>query len=424
MVDKKFKPMDELGVTGLKRYGGYVFEEFLKELSGFRGIKVYEEMEKNDPVVGAFLFATKMLIRNVKWTVNPVSNEKQDEDNAEFLRECMKDMSHSWTSMISEILSFLPYGWSWHETVYKRRLGDHRDPSKRSAYKDGKIGWRKIPIRSQNSLLEWVFDDEGGVQAMKQQAPPDYKTRTIPIDKSLLFRTMSNKGDPEGRSVLRNAYRPWFLKRSIENIEAVGVERDLAGLPVAHVPPEILHANADGTEKATRQAIEKVVKNIRRDEQEGLLFPLAYDESGNPLFKLELLSTGGRRQFDTSKIVDRYDVRILITVIADFILLGHQKVGSFALSSDKTTLFATAIGAWLEEIAEVFNRFGIPRLFKLNGVTGPYPELAYSDIETVDLEVLSNFISKLSASGMEFFPDKTLENHLRKQASMPLTTEE
>ena len=45
------------------------------------------------------------------------------------------------------------------------------------------------------------------------------------------------------------------------------------------------------------------------------------------------------RQFDTNAIINRYDTKIAMTVLADFLMLGHNKVGSFALSSDKTGFF-------------------------------------------------------------------------------------
>lgn len=55
----------------------------------------------------------------------------------------------------------------------------------------------------------------------------------------MLFRTESVKDNPEGRSILRNAYRSWYFKRRIQEIEAIGIERDLAGLPVIHAPERL-----------------------------------------------------------------------------------------------------------------------------------------------------------------------------------------
>lgn len=410
-------PLTELGTTGLKRWGGYVGEEWLTDLQGIKGIKVYQQMSDDDPIVGAFLFAIKMLCRKVTWRVDRVSSGLVDQEAADFLNSCLGDMSASLHDTITEILSFLVFGWSYHEIVYKRRQGDNRDPSKRSKYDDGRYGWRKLPTRSQSSLLEWDFDDEGGVQGMWQLPPPDYQRRYIPIERALLFRTESAKGSPEGRSILRNAYRPWKYKKNIEIIEGIGIERDLAGLPVAWVPPNII---SDKEEVQTLNAFKALVTNIRRDEQEGIVMPLVYDENGNKLYDLTLLSTGGRRQFETGDIIQRYDSRIAQSVLADFILLGSQRVGSFALAASKTGIFTLALAAFLDEIEEVFNTHAIPRLFKLNGMSlKALPQLKHGDIEDVDLAELGDFISKLSGAGAALFPNENLEQHLLTLANLP-----
>ena len=109
-----------------------------------------------------------------------------------------------------------------------------------------------------------------------------------------------------------------------------------------------------------------------------------------------------------------------MTVLADFILLGHEKVGSFALSSSKTNLFSTAIGSWLDSICGVFNKYAIPRLIELNAFKiKEHPELNHGDVESVDLGELGAFITSLSGAGMPLFPDGQLENYLRRQANFP-----
>ncbi len=411
--------MVELGSTGLSRFGGYVDEEWLTDLKGTKAIKVYKEMRDNDPVIGAILFAIRMLCRQVSWSVDPAGSTNEDLEAAAFLESCLYDMSDSWEDTLGAILEMLPFGWSYHEIVYKRRLGDSQDPTKRSRFNDGRIGWRKLSIRAQETLSEWVFDESGGVQAMKQMAPPDYSIREIPIQRALLFRTEATKGNPEGRSILRNAYRPWYFKKNIETIEGIGIERDLAGLPVVWVPPNISSPTTD-TEKAAAEVYKKMVKNIRRDQQEGIMMPLAYDKDGHKLYDLTLLTTGGRRNFDTSAIIHRYDTRIAMTVLADFVLLGVEKVGSFALSSNKTHLFAVAIGAILDAIAGVINTHAVPRLLALNTFrVKTLPKLKHGDIEDVDLTELGTFIQSLSGAGFPLFPNPLLEKHLLRVAHLP-----
>jgi hypothetical protein len=412
--------LQEIGRTGLERIGGEVYEEFLIELQGLRGVRIYEEMSKNDPVISAILHAIEMLIRQIDWRVEPGGMAQADQEATEFLESCLNDMDYTWEDTIAEILSMLTFGWSFHEIVYKRRMGDSRNPEHNSRFDDGRIGWRRLPIRAQSTLFNWEFGDNGQIEAMIQQAAPDYHLRTIPADKALLFRTTSQRNNPEGRSVLRGAYRPWFFKKHIETIEGIGIERDLAGLPVAWVPPELLASNAPAEDRAILEAIKRIVTNVRRDEQEGIIFPLVYDENGHKLYDFSLMSTGGTRQFNTDQIIARYDQRIAMTVLADFILLGHEKVGSFSLASSKTHLFSVALGAWVNSIVAVFNRVAIPKLFKLNDFRiDKLPKLATGDVEVPDLRELGEYISRLSGAGMELFPDDDLENHLRQMASLP-----
>ncbi len=405
----------EIGRIGQRRFGGIVYEEFLPELRGSRGVEIYREMSENDDVVGAILYAVEMLVRQTKWNVEPGGSTAKDKEAAEFVESCMDDMQNTWVDTISEILSFLTYGWSYHEIVYKRRMGNTADTRTRSKYSDGLIGWAKLPIRAQETLYQWEYDENDNLTGMTQMPPPDYGLITIPLSKALLFRTKSRKDNPEGRSILRNAYRSWHFKRRIQEIEGIGIERDLAGLPVMYAPEgmDIWNDNDDDI-KRTLVRLEEMVRGIRRDEMEGLVLPHG--------FELELLSSGGTRQFDTNAIIDRYDTRIAMTVLADFIFLGHQQNGSWALSSDKTELFAMACGAYLDIIAETFNSQGIPSLIDINGdhfkgITG-YPTLTHGDIEDADIQKVSTYIKDMVGIGV-LIPDDGLEDYIRQIGNLP-----
>lgn len=412
--------MKEYGRIGQNRWDGTFYEEFLPELRGKRGILTYREMERNDDIVGAFMFTIKMLIRNATWNVEPGGTSAKDREAADFVQECMGDMQATWTDTISEILSFLVYGWSFHEIVYKRRIGRTRNRNTSSKYSDGRIGWQKLPIRSQDTLYKWEYDDKDNIIGMTQQPPPDFELLTIPIKKALLFRTESAKDNPEGRSILRNAYRPWYFKRRIQEIEAIGIERDLAGLPVITVPEGLeIWDDQDAEAQKIYSELIKMVKGLRRNEREGLVLPYGYT--------VQLLSTGGTRQFDTNALIDRYDSRILMTVTADFLMLGHAQTGSFALSENKTGMFSIAIGAFLDIICETFNNQGIPSLIDINGehfagITD-YPKMTHGEVDDVDLEAMSDYLSKLTGLGI-IVPDEELEDYVRSIANLPERTKE
>ena len=417
--------LTEIGTTGLRRTGGTVYEEFLVSLRGRRGAKVYREMSENDPVIGSILYAIEKIILRLEWTVQPASDNKEDRESAEFIEQCLYDMSDSWDSTLSQILSMLVYGYAFHEIVYKIRDGaGNDDPARRSKFSDGKIGWRKWPIRAQETHNNWMFDQDGGIQGFEQVDPYGAGIHRIPIDKGLLFRTSSQKNNPEGKSLLRTAYRPWYFKRRIEEMEAIGIERDLAGLPIAYMPPEFLSSTATADQQAVRDSIVSIVQNVKRNEQEGIVFPLVFDDRGNKMFSLELLNSGGSRQFDTDKVISRYDQRIAMSVLSDFILLGHERVGSFALGNSKIDLWTMAVEAICKSIAEVINYHAIPRLLKMNGMKiGTTPELTYSDVSHVDLSEISDYVAKLTTAGV-ITPDEDMEEYLRGLAGLPMASKQ
>ncbi len=413
---------DELGYTGLKQYGGYIYEEFLPALSGTQGQKVYIEMRNNDPVIGAMLRAIEMLIRQAPWDVQAAGTSPRELEDAEFLKQVRDDMDGPFKELISEALSMLWLGYSVHEICYKLRKGPNAEIP--SDYSDGKVGWRRMPIRGQETIAQWDFDDHGDVLAVFQFGPPDYREVKIPYEKVLHFRTEPNKGNPEGRSVLRNAYRPWFIKKRIEETEAIGADRDLAGIPVAYVPARLLSPNANAEDKSTLADIKRVLRNIRCDQQSSVVFPLVFDDKGNQLYKLELLGHGGTKLFDTDIIVKRHDSRIAMVVLADFIVVGHEAVGSYALNSSKTKLFSMAIGAWLDSICETINRSAVRRLFRINGREAPYPRFTHGDIEAPDLKELGEFVGKMAGVGALTLPAEEIEAWVRRLAGAPQKTDE
>lgn len=408
------KPVNfkQLGTTGLKRYGPYVYEEFLPELRWPYAGKVYQEMSDNDPVIGAILYLAEMLIRGTAWRVEPASQSDADVEAAKFLESCMHDMDMSWANTISEILSMLTYGFSFHEIVYKVRRGPNEaSPRYKSKYSDGRIGWRRLPIRAQTSLHEWTFNKEGDVAAFVQMAEPDFKIVSIPMSKGLLFRTRISRDNPEGKSLLRNAYRPWFFKKHFEEIEGIGIERDLAGFPVLKAPQDLDLWNEDDERMvALRTRAEELVASVRRDSEEGMLLPYGWE--------LTLLSSGSSRQINIGETIDRYDNRIAITMLSDIILIGNNKAGSFALADTKQSMLAAALQAQLQNIADVFNNKAIPDLFNYNyfpNITD-LPKIVPGQIQTPSLKELALV---LRAMGLNIAGDIKLQNYLRQILGMP-----
>lgn len=407
----------QLGVSGLRRYGPYVYEEFLPELRWPQAGRVYQEMADNDPVIGSIMYLAEMLIRGCTWEVKACGDSDVDKEAAQFLRECMHDMEMSWDNTICEILSMMPYGFSFHEVVYKVRRGPEETNSKyHSKYSDGRIGWRRLPIRAQTSLAEWEFDEEGDVTAFIQNCEPRFDMVRIPMTRGLLFRTRISKDNPEGKSLLRNAYRPWFFKKHFEEIEGIGIERDLAGFPVLTAPENLdLWNDEDPKMVAMKADAEALVASVRRDSEEGILLPHGWE--------LRLLTSGSSRQIDIGSTIERYDNRIAITMLSDIILIGNNRTGSFALADTKQSLLAAALQAQVSNIADVFNAFAVPKLFAMNSFPGlvDLPKIVPSGIQT---PTVSEVALMLRAMGLDISKDKDLLGYLWHILGFPTMSDE
>jgi hypothetical protein len=427
MAEQIPKPLEILGVEGAKISSGFVHEEFLQKLVGERGRRIYREMRDNDAVVSAILFAVEMLLRAVEWDVSTESEDEAAQEGVEFLKGALfEDMSHTWDEFIGNVLTMLTFGWQYTEVVYKRRMGpDTTDSTMRSEFNDGKIGIRKLGDRSQETLNRWEIAEDGGVLGMWQDPPNGGRaTMFIPIERALLFRPHLHKGSPEGRSCLRGAYRSWFFLKNIQEIEAIAIERELNGLPVVYIPNATLNGT-DATSRAAVEAYKRLVRDIKFNEQGGVLLPSDpwWDNEGNPSnsrqVELTLLNAGGTRAIDTDKVAKRYQGDIARTILADFIMLGQSERGSFALSRSKVDLFARALEGWLESIADVCNRHLIPRLWGLNGFDrATKPKLVPGNVAPEDVKELGDFIESLSRAGY-VITDIDTENRLRSAGGLP-----
>lgn len=362
--------MKEIGSTGLAEFSGIIQDEFLRELRGKEGAKKYKEMWYNSPIVGAGVLAIENLIRQISWNV--VSDIEGDE-RVDFIEEARHGMSHSWNDHIIESLTFVVYGFSLFEECYKRN-------------DRGQIVWRKFAPRGQDTIHQWVFEPDGGLAGVKQLTSPTYRIIEIPIEKLLLYRTRVERGNPEGRSMLRTAWVPYYYSKHIQQIEAIGIERDLAGLPVITLPSG---ATTDDTDTSDLGKARIMVRNVRNDEQAGIVLPSAE-------WTFELASTGGSRAFNTDEIIRRYESRILMSMLAQFIMLGQNGVGTQGLSKDQSDFFSMAVDAVGDIIADTFTHYAIPKLLKLNGMDPEGVRLEHTPVGDTNKGMVLEMVSKLA----------------------------
>lgn len=416
----------ELGASGAHISAGFKQDEFLPQLRGSRAIRKYREMIDNDATIGALLLSMEMMLRAVEWRVEPADDSPEADREAQFVEEVMDDMSHTFESFISQSVSFLKYGFSFFEVVYKTRQGPmQRDGARRSKYKDGRIGIRKLAPRPQSTLEEFEIDENGGVAAFVQSGFGVAGNVRIPIEKGLLFNTTTDNASPYGRSVIRNAYKSYYYLTNIQNIEAIAIEREMNGFPVGYIPSEYLAADATADQLAFRNKFEEILRDMKLNEQGYAVFPSdpCLDGEGKPtgekLVQVELMASNGTRAVDMNQVITRYQADMARSVLADFLTLGQSDRGSFALSKSKADLFLRSLEGYLRNIASVLNTHLLPKLWELNGLNPDLmPTMQHGNVSPPNLEELGNYIRNLMAVGA-VGPDEDMGNVLLEAAGLP-----
>lgn len=402
-IKKAAAPTTAVGSAGISSGGVAKDDEFLRELQGLRGVKVYRQMADNSAIIGGALLAIKNLIKQVEYRAEPVDiNDAQDVAAAELVQASLDGMYPGFNSTLDAMLTVLEYGHSVLEIVYK--------------IEDGTIYWQAFYPRPQPTISRWRVD--GDKLTSIEQTVQGSGVVSIPAERFLHLTAPSATGSPLGRSILRNAYRPWFFATRLEEVEAIGLERGLSGIPIARVPAECLSSGASAEKRSVGDEFKDLVINIRRDEQEGIVIPSDRDENGERLFELELLQVSSSHGADIDKAIARKTREQLIALLSDFIILGHETVGSFALSSDKTSLFGVALRGWIHIITTALNNQAVPRLLALNGLEGRVKIVA-GDVEKPDLAALASGLLSLSNAGMDV-SDLDTENYVRNVFGLPL----
>lgn len=426
-----------LGVAGLNtKHGNFYSDEFIPELKGNKAIKVYRQMRDNDATVGASLYAVEQVLRDVPVNVEPsIKDDKVAEEYAQFVREVFDDMDHTLDDHISEALSYLTYGFAWHEVVFKQRVGpQERSRKKRSKFTDGHYGVRKIAPRAPWTINKFDINEDGEVVGVYQNTSFSVKgSQYLPKEKSLYYRTPTINNDPSGRSILRNAYTSWYRLKSLEHIEAVGIERDLNGIPHARIPADYLSPDASEDNQAFVEEVKKILRDTKFNEQGFFITPSDpyTDADGKPtnmrLVDIELMTTGtGGKNVDISPVINRYQHMIARSVLSEFIMLGSSNTGSYALSKTKTDLFLRALESYFQTIVDVLQKQLVQMLWDINGFPVEYmPKLVAGDVAPHDLKELGSYLRNLNGADINLSNQLDIIDQLLLNAELsPLDREQ
>lgn len=268
--------------------------------------------------------------------------------------------------------------------VEKFEAGDRRQRGKTKGRKLGPRKWRTVravePVGSQDTVCIEV----------------DSPSHLFLAGRALI---------PTHNSLLRPAYRDWFLADRLVAMNAVVMERNGMGIPTVE---QTEHARYD---TAAETRAEEIATRLRVGETAGARMPYG--------FRLRLVGVEGSTP-DILRSVEYHDTQVAKSVLAQFIQLGvSSSYGSRSLAESTIDFFQLAVDAHAQQLADVANDHVVRDLVDWNwGAAEPAPLLVV-DTSAAQLEpAIAQSVTELVRVGA-VTPDDPLEQFLRSAMKLP-----
>ncbi|MFB5192662.1 phage portal protein family protein [Alicyclobacillus fastidiosus] len=391
-------PKGEVGFTGNKIFAGLPMDEYNRDLLFPKSTYIYDEMRRSDGQIAAVLAAVTLPIRSTKWYVAPDENAK-DKQLAEEIADFIEDnlfggMRYSFDDHLREALLMRVFGFSVFEIVW--RYDTWR--GKKVVMLD------KYAPRVAPSIWRFPQDENYNIIGVEQINFMTGQMCTIPMERCRIYTYQREGDNPVGISMLRPAYKHWYIKDALYKIVAVGIEKTSIGTPTATLPP--------GISEDDRQEILDALTAIRTAEDGGLTVP-----EGVVLGILE----GTKSPIDAMPFIEYHDVMIARIVLAQFINLGTMTSasgGSYSLGEQMIDMFVMGLEADANYIQGEIQK-DIEKLVKWNfGPDAPIPQLQHKDISFRDYTTVATALAALGA-GHLINPDESMEDHIRDMFGIP-----
>lgn len=384
-------------------------------------------MGENDETIAAMFYAIETTLAQVNWRHEARDNGEDSADPkaleaAEFADSLLKDMETPLQGYIENAISYLVGGYSLAEINFRQRT-----MAEGSRFSDGLWGVRNLAERGQLTISQWIQGKDGKRVEFFRQATSTGKP--VPLAKCMHLTVRGGPNRPMGRSMLKSAYRLYLLKRRIQDSEAIGIERDLCGLPVMDMPAEDIEAatnrpdTPDGKMAAARvKAAQAAVSDMRLNEAGGLILPSECWEtedgkvSSNRRYNFRIVTSAGSRSIDTRGAIREYDLAIARILMMQFLRLGDRAGGSYALSDTQSSLALRSIMAIVAKIAAEWQKKVLRTVWILNGMDLRYlPDLGTSSITEDSLESLGQFLESLASAKEILDEDEELSEDMKQR---------
>ncbi len=408
----RFEDIGSIGNVWIS--GIQVGQEYNPKLRGEQAIAAYEEMRRSDGQVAGVLRVLKLPLLRANWDILAASDEPLDVEVAQFVHDNLMGglQDQTWDTVLRQFLTMYDFGHAVSVTQW-------------IASDDGKVRVKRLTPLLPVTLYRWWPDDEGRLLAITQrvwkttgtQFPKvgdsagddtytmptshgQYHFPTLPADRIVHLALDQEGANFTGVSVLRAAYKHWFYKQQLYQIDAIAAERNAMGVPWFKEP--------QGAQKADRDRAALVLSSLHAHQKGYVLVPFGWE------FGIEGVS--GRVR-DVMPSIEEHNRQIAVSVLAQFLNLV-QGSGSFALSKDESSFFLQSLQAVATLICDGVNQQLIRELVDLNYQVERYPTLTVSDLDHRNIAEYARGVAMLYSAGAITNNVQT-ENVLRDMLGLP-----
>lgn len=384
---KRYK---ELGNSGVQIFNGIITgEEYNFKLMGRNALNTWDEMRKSDAQVKMSLKVVQEPVKAIKYYVQAASDDEENVRAATYMDRVLFDKLR-WKTTLGEILTFLPMGFAPFEKVYAFGSIDGYE----------RIFIDKLAFRKQTSIAKWEMED--GKPGISQYGKGG-SLISIPLDKIVVFTNEQEGDNYDGVSILRPAYKHWYYKDKLYQIDAIGHERQALGVVKIKHPKNANPTHITDAENAAR--------NLRANEEAFIKEPEGWS--------MEFMDMKAGSLKDTEPSINHHNRQIPVNVLAGFMDLGSTSgSGSRAVGETQLKIFEHSIKFVADYICDTVNRYIVKDLIDLNFNVTEYPKLVAGEVSGESLTELAKALKDLIDSGA-IVPTDEDEAYLRGILGLP-----
>lgn len=423
----KVSPFKEIGTSGVAVFGGQIISrEKDPRVFGQQRWLTYGELVTNTSIVAAGVRYFLGIVAASKWTLEPADESDEAKKNAEFVESVINSMETPWRRVVRRAAMYRFNGYGIQEWTAKKRE------------KDGKIGLDDVEARPCHTMDHWEVDERGTVTGIWQRSPQTGQLLWLPRQKIMYMVEDSVTDSPEGLGLYRHLVDPYLRLMRYQNLEGLGFDRDMRGIPIGRVPyGAIARAVAAGTltdEEGKRytSAVESFVKMQTKSEDTSIVLDSApyvvETQSGQSIsgvmqYGLELLQGQQPGFADLNNALARLNREMARIIGVEHLLLG-ESAGSRALSEDKSRNFYLTTNGSLDEVADSANKDIVTPICDLNGIKEDMrPKLKHSDVSFRAVTEITQALQQLATAGAVMMPDDPAVDEVRDMLGLSKSPE-